>query len=49
VWGEAEEVWGEAEEVRGVVGLGRVDGEGRWEGGWCMDDAFRAELRCEAE
>jgi hypothetical protein len=37
--GTVEEVWGEAKEVRGAIGLGRADREGRWEGGWCMDDA----------
>jgi hypothetical protein len=39
VWGEAKEEWGEVEEVRGVVGLGRADGEGRREGGWCNGGA----------
>jgi hypothetical protein len=34
--GEAKEGRGKEEEVRAAVGQGRVDGEGRWEGGWCM-------------
>jgi hypothetical protein len=37
-------VWGEAEEVRGAVELGRVDGEGMWEGVWCMDGFFGLSL-----
>ena len=38
--GEEKEGRGKEEEVRAAVGQGRVDGEGRWEGGWYMDEAF---------
>jgi hypothetical protein len=30
--------------VRGVVKLGRVNGEGRREGGWCMGGGYRMRL-----
>jgi hypothetical protein len=37
VWGEEKEGRGEEEEVRGAIRLGRVDREGRREGGCCID------------